>query len=194
MQLIGLKTKVLGQKIDFYKEIDSTQDEIWRLCERKIASGTLVIADKQTKGKGTHGRKWYTEDKKSIAFSFYIKTDCEISNVEGITIKIAETIIEIMKEKYNIRLDIKKPNDIIFNGKKIAGILTESKIIKEKVVCLVIGIGINTLQESFREEIDKKATSIKKEFGVEVNREEFIIEFCNRFEKYLIEKEIIFSE
>jgi len=69
--------------------------------------------------------------------------------------------------------------------------LTESKIVQEEVKCLVIGIGINTVQESFVEEIRNTATSIKKEFGIEIKKEEFIEEFCNRFEKVLIEREIL---
>ena len=183
MQLKNLKTNFLGRNSIYYKEIDSTQSEIWRLIEnRRAPSGTIVYADIQTKGKGTHGRIWHTDEKNNIAFSFFIKMNCNIRKLDGITLKIAEIIVDIFETQYRIKLDIKKPNDIVYKGKKIGGILTETKVIAENVKFLVIGIGINTMKEKFSDDIKDVATSIKKEFDVEVNVEEFIAEFCNRFE------------
>ena len=73
MELKGLQTKYLGRNILYYKTIDSTQSEIWRLIEsNNIKNGTIVIADIQTNGQGTHGRKWYTDQANNIAFSFAI--------------------------------------------------------------------------------------------------------------------------
>ena len=124
--------------------------------------------------------------KQNIAFSLYIKTDCNIKNVEGITIAIAEILVRIFKQKYNIQLDIKKPNDIMFNNKKLGGILTESKVNADKVKLLVIGIGINTEKANFTKDIENIATSIKKEFGINVDRMKIISSFCNEFEKLLV--------
>jgi len=120
MQLINLETNFLGRNFIFYDEIDSTQSEIWRLVENeKIQNGTLVMADIQTKGKGTHGRIWHTDEKNNIAFSFYIKTYCTPEKLDGITIEIANILVDIFKEKCNIELNIKEPNEIIYNNKKI---------------------------------------------------------------------------
>lgn len=187
MQLENLKTNYLGKEFIYYKEIDSTQDEIWRrIKNNNIKNGTIIMADIQTKGKGTHGRIWHTDETENIAFSLYIKTDCNIKNVEGITIAIAEILVRIFKQKYNIQLDIKKPNDIMFNNKKLGGILTESKINADKVKLLVIGIGINTEKANFTKDIENIATSIKKEFGINVDRMKIISSFCNEFEKLLV--------
>lgn len=191
MRLTGLKTKMLGKDTIYYKEIDSTQNEIWRLYEKGIHNGVLVMADTQTKGQGTHGRVWHTDEPNNIAFSFLVKTNCEIKKVKGLTIEIASIIVKIMKEKYGISLNIKEPNDIVYKGKKIGGILTQSKLSGNKVTCLVIGIGINTLQEKFPEDIKEIASSIKKEFQIEIDSREFIVEFCNRFEKELYKREVI---
>lgn len=189
MQLKNLKTKFLGRNSIYYKEIDSTQSEILRLIENKEAkNGTLVMADIQTNGKGTHGRIWHTDETNNIAFSFVINPDCNIKKLEGITIEIAEIIIEILKEKYSIKLEIKEPNDIVFRGKKIGGILTQTMMISEKVIYLIVGIGINTNKEKFTEDIKDIATSIKKEFSIEVDREKFITDFCNRFEDKILER------
>ena len=139
MQLTNLKSNFLGRKFKIYDEIDSTQNEIWRMIENEqIENGTLVMADIQNAGKGTHGRKWHTDEGNDIAFSFYLETNCKAKDIEGITIEIAKCIVEIFKEKYNILLDIKFPNDIVYKGKKIGGILTESKISVDKCKFLVI--------------------------------------------------------
>lgn len=186
MQLKDLKTNFLGRNNIYYKQIDSTQSEIWRIIENKSApSGTLVYADIQTEGKGTHGRIWHTDEIGNIAFSFFIEMDCNIKKLEGLTLEIARIIVDILKEQYDLHLEIKTPNDIVFYGKKIGGILTETKVAKENVKYLVIGIGINTCKEKFSEDIKSIATSIKKEFNIDINREEFITEFCNRFENYM---------
>ena len=189
MQLKKLKTNFLGRNIIYYKEIDSTQCEIWRLIKnRNILNGTLVISEIQTKGKGTHGRIWHTDEKGDIAFSFFVQMDCNITKLEGITIEIAKIINEIIEEQYNIKLEIKEPNDIVYKNKKIGGILTETKVVSENVKYLVIGIGINTKKQHFSKDIENIATSIKKEFNIDINTEEFISEFCNRFEKQLYER------
>ena len=166
MKLKNLKTKILANNVIHYKTIDSTQSEIWRLISENSPSGTLVYADVQTSGKGTHGRRWHTDQENNIAFSFFIQLDCNISKLTGITTKIAEIILETFKEKYNIRLQIKAPNDIMYNNKKLGGILTETKIIGENVKYLVIGIGINTSQQEFAQDLQNIATSIKKEFNI----------------------------
>lgn len=184
MQWINVTTDILGRNVIFYEEIDSTQNEIWRLLEKgELPNGTLIMADKQTKGKGTHGRIWHTDEENNIAFSFYLKTDCPIQKLEGITIEIAKILVEMIKEMYHITLTIKAPNDITYQNKKIGGILTESKIQSETVKYLVVGIGMNTSQMNFPEEIKNIATSIKKEFGIEVDRTKVIANFCQQFEE-----------
>ena len=111
------------------------------------------MADIQTNGKGTHGRIWHTDEEKNIAFSYYIETNCKSENLEGITIEIAQILVKIFKEFYGIKLDIKKPNDIMIKDKKVGGILTESKVSSEIVKFLVIGIGINTEKMNFTDDI-----------------------------------------
>lgn len=189
MQLENLQTKFLGRNTIYYKEIDSTQKEIWRLIDNEsITNGTLIFADIQNKGIGTHERVWHTDEKGNIAFSFFIQADCDIQSLDGITKEIANIIVDILKRKYNITLSVKEPNDIVYNNKKIGGILTQTRVICEKAKYLVIGIGINTIKENFTNDIKTKATSIKKEFNIDVNVREFIAEFCNIFENVILER------
>ena len=177
-----LNTKYLGKEILEFKEIDSTQKEIWRRIENGNASnGCLVIAEKQTAGIGTHGREWYTESG-NITFSFSIFPNCNIKKLENLTYKIAEIFKEVFKDLYDISLDIKLPNDLMLNGKKIGGILTETKLQGENVKALVIGVGINTTVSSFPEELEEKATSIKRELDIEVANFWLIFRFLEQFE------------
>lgn len=184
-----LNTKWLGKETIHYKEIDSTQKEIWRRIENKnIDNGTLILADIQTDGIGTHGRKWYTSQKENIAFSFVIYPNIQIQKIENLTVEIAETLLEVFQKIYSIQLAIKNPNDIIINNKKVGGILAETKLRGEQIECLVIGIGINTNQQKFTKEIENIATSIKNEFHIKVDNLEVITEFCNLFEQNMIKR------
>ncbi|MCI8759791.1 MAG: biotin--[acetyl-CoA-carboxylase] ligase [Clostridia bacterium] len=131
---------------------------------------------------GTHGRKWYTDENNNIAFSLFLQANCQISQLENLTLMIAETIVEVFENLYDISLTIKFPNDLVYQGKKLGGILTQTKLQGELVKYIVIGIGMNTNQENFEEEIRKIATSIKKEFKIEINNQKVITKFCNLFE------------
>ena len=184
MKLRNLKTNFLGRDFYFYEEIDSTQNEIFRRIKKgQIINGSVIMADIQTAGKGTHGKIWHTDEKGNIAFSFYIQTNCEIERFDGLTIDIAKILVDMFREKYKINIQIKEPNDLMINNKKIGGILTQGKINGKYIRYLVIGIGININKKYFTNDIKDIATSIKNEFKVDIDREEVIAEFCNIFEK-----------
>ena len=170
----------------FYHRIDSTQLEIWRrIKENKIENKSVIIADIQTNGKGTHGRKWYTDEGNNIAFSFFRQIDCEIDKLEGLTTEMAQIILDIFKELYQIELQIKLPNDIFYNGKKVGGILSETKVSGKIVKYIVIGIGINVNNSSFPEEISATASSLRLlSGGKKYRRAEIIEKIMEYFEKY----------
>lgn len=175
------KTKYLGKNIIFYDEIDSTQQEAKRRLD-EIPNGTIIIAEKQTSGKGTKGRTWYT-NKGNIAMTIILKPRCKAENITDITINIAEIMKNMISNLYECELEIKKPNDILLNNKKICGILTETKILGDSVESILIGIGLNINEMKFEKELEKIATSLKKELNIETNREEIIIRFIENFEE-----------
>ena len=189
MKLKNLTTNFLGKNSFYYETIDSTQKEIWRRVEQNnVKDGTVIFSDLQTLGIGTHGRKWYTDEKNNIAFSLFLDMNCSIESLNGLTMEIAEVVKDIFKTKYNIEVQIKQPNDIYCCGKKIGGILTETKIFSGKVKYLVIGIGINTNKNSFCKKIEEIATSIYKEFEIHIDTKQFIVEFCNEFENRIVKR------
>ncbi len=187
MELPNLKTVNLARDFSHYQNLDSTQAEIFRRIESSnIKNGSLVLADLQTLGVGTHGRKWLIEETGNITFSFYYEVNCNAEKLEGLTTDIAKIIVDIFKKLYNIELNIKLPNDIVYNGKKIGGILTQSKSYENTIKYLVIGIGIDTNGTKFNDEIKEIASSIKNEFNIDVDNLKVISEFCNIFEEKLL--------
>lgn len=183
-----LNTSFLCRNIIYYEEIDSTQDEAKRLVKsQNVINGTYIVTDKQTKGKGTKDRKWYDKGYENICGTFVLTPNCHISKLETLTIKIAECLIKAIKNLYDIQLQIKHPNDIMCNSKKMAGILTESITNKELVKYVFVGIGINVNQTIFQSEIENIATSLKKEYNKDFDREKIISEFFNIFEKVYID-------
>lgn len=124
----------------------------------------------------------------NITFSLFVETNCQAKNMEGLTLEIAKIFLEIFEKNYNIRLDIKIPNDIIYNNKKVGGILTQSKSCNDIIKYLVIGVGINTNSQNFNIEIENIATSIKNEFNIEIDNFKIVTEFCNLFEEKIAKR------
>lgn len=178
--------KSLGKDIIYYKELESTQILAKDLIrDNKIKNNTLIITDNQTKGIGTKGRKWFSNEENNIAMSIVIFPKCNIEDIKDITIKIANCIVNAIDELYKIELKIKYPNDLLLNNKKICGILTESSSINNIVNHIVIGIGFNVNEIHFNDETISIATSLKKEFNKDFNREEIIIKIIENMEKDL---------
>lgn len=189
IKLENLNTKYIGKTLFHYNEIDSTQKEVWRRINNgDIENGTVITASIQTDGIGTHGRTWYTVEKDNIAFSLVVFFNNSIDKLDNFTLEIAEIIVDIFEKKYQIKLDIKLPNDLMIRNKKVGGILTETRLHGNIVKELVIGVGINTNQNKFPNEITDIATSIKNEFNIKVDNKYIISEFCNIFEEKIMKK------
>ena len=111
-----------------------------------------------------------------------LQPKCKITDLKNLTIEIANCMQKTIYDLFEIRLDIKEPNDLILNGKKISGILTEINTIGEKINYLLISIGFNVNEEDFLDELKDIATSLKKEFDKEFSREDIILSFIRNLE------------
>lgn len=186
-----LKTQIIAKEIFFFDRLESTQIKARELAEEKVANGSIVITDNQTNGIGTHDRKWYSMEGRNITFTLIIYPTCDIKDLDGITIDIAKCMTQAIYEECGHNMEIKYPNDIICNGKKLGGILTQIVTSGKKIRYLLIGIGINVNEKEFPSELRSIATSLAKEFGKEFSREEIVSNFCSKFENYCISKNII---
>ncbi len=170
-------------KIEKFKQIKSTHTY---LKENNIrytyTEGTVILAEEQTEGIGTKGRSWHTGSNKNIAMSILYRPQKEVKKLEGLTIEIAKRIQKVMKEKYNIKLNIKEPNDLMLNKKKICGILTESNTIGNKINYVIISIGFNVNEDNFPNEIKDIATSLYKETGEKFNKQKITEDFIQILE------------
>lgn len=177
-------TGYLGQNILYYPTIDSTQLEAQRKVMQGVPNGSILLAGQQTQGKGTKGRKWYTGSE-NIAMTIILYPDCKIDRLQGFTYKIAKVMQETIYQLYSIHLTIKEPNDLLLNGYKIGGILTQSKSAGEKVQQLLIGIGFNVNETEFPVELHTVATSLKREYQKNFEVEEIIKVFLEKLEQEL---------
>jgi BirA family biotin operon repressor/biotin-[acetyl-CoA-carboxylase] ligase len=147
--------------------------------------GTVVFAERQFHGKGRLDRKWYSTKDQNLTFSILLKKKLSEKNINIINLGAAVAVAVSLENLFQLRVNLKWPNDVLVNGSKIAGILIESSMQGTKVDKLVIGIGLNVNQTSFQGNFSIPPTSIKYETGIEVNRERLLGEILNRFEEIL---------
>ncbi|MEE3138937.1 MAG: biotin--[acetyl-CoA-carboxylase] ligase [Candidatus Neomarinimicrobiota bacterium] len=165
-----LDTKVIAPKIFYKEELASTNEKALNLNNNSYG---IVICDKQTYGRGRHGRKWISTPYKDLAFTIIIPKNYIMDGQSLVNIACRSIVITL--EKLKIFARIKHPNDIYIDNKKISGILCE-QIVKDKVITQVLGIGIN-VNSNFQdlEPIqDKLYTSLLLELGKKVSREKLL--------------------
>ncbi len=175
--------KKIGKQIEYYEEIGSTHTYAKEIAIDKQNDGKLILAEIQTLGIGTKGRSWYTGRGKNLAVTIILHPKCKINQLEGLTIEIANKIKESIENLYGYELNIKEPNDLMLNNKKICGILTEINTIGENINYLIISFGFNVNEECFSEETKNIATSLKREYKKEFSREDILIEILRNIEK-----------
>lgn len=163
-------------KLHYFAELQSTSDYAKQLVQNGADSGTLVIAEHQTSGRGRGGNQWQSPAGDGLLFTLVIDPDIDplywsrFSIVAGVA--IAKAIESLSKN--DVKVQLKWPNDVYINNKKCAGILTE--IVSDKVL---IGIGINVSTTDFPEQIAHKATSLSRE-GITLDRELFLAEIVKQ--------------
>lgn len=179
---IGDATRWAGQEIACFTETDSTNVRARKLGENGAAHGTLVVAEQQTAGRGRRGRGWESPAGSSIYMSLLLRPEFLPNKAPMLTIVMAYSVATALREQTGLDFRIKWPNDIVLNGKKVVGILTEMSTEIEYINHVVIGVGINVNTEAFPEEICATATSIRRESGKTWRRAELIAAILRQFE------------
>lgn len=159
----NLNTGFIGRHVQYFNVIDSTNNYAKKIAEEGCAEGTIVVADRQTSGKGRLGKLWDSADKKGIWMSIVLRPSVAPGEVQIITLGASVAVVNAIYETTGIKAGIKWPNDIILDDKKVCGILTEMNSEIERINYLVTGIGVNVNQENndFPDEIRCIATSLK---------------------------------
>ena len=172
-----------GSEIYYYEETGSTNIDAKRLGEEGAAHGTIVVADKQNAGRGRRGRVWQSPAGKDIYFTILLRPSFEPDKASGLTLVMALSVAQAVERKCSLKAGIKWPNDVVLNGKKICGILTEMNMETDYIQHVVIGVGINVNLDEMPEEISQTATSILWESGEKTARAELLQEVLARFEE-----------
>ncbi len=177
--------QLIGGNIQHFEEIDSTNKFAKKIANEGCAHGTVVVADRQTMGRGRIGREWQSDTSDGLWFTIVLRPDLEPENIQVITLAASVAVVEAIKETEGIVCGIKWPNDIILDGKKLGGILTELSAEPGHVNYIVVGIGINANQDSeiFDYEIRQKAISLKMHKGETISRSNLLASILVNFEK-----------
>lgn len=181
-----LETAWAGRTCLCFDKLHSTNDYAKELMKTQSAHGTLIMADTQTAGKGRRGRQWESPAGSSISMSLCLEPEIRPEHAAGLTLVMALAAAEGIRECTGCEPMIKWPNDIVLNGKKICGILTEMCLQGESY-SVVIGLGINVNIPEFPAELKETATSLMLETGKEFPREALIAAILKHFE-YFYEK------
>lgn len=180
-----MHTEWVAKEVLYFDTIDSTNTKAQELAEKGYPSGTLVVADKQESGKGRRGRSWVSPSGTGIFMTLMIKPDINPNNASMLTLVAALAVAKAITSVTGEEALIKWPNDIVVNGKKVCGILTEMNAQFDYINHIVVGIGINVHNESFPEEISQMASSLLIEAGGKrFHRAQIIAETMSYFEQY----------
>lgn len=180
-----MHTEWVAKEVLYFDTIDSTNTKAQELAEKGYPSGTLVVADKQESGKGRRGRSWVSPSGTGIFMTLMIKPDINPNNASMLTLVAALAVAKAITSVTGEEALIKWPNDIVINGKKVCGILTEMNAQFDYINHIVVGIGINVHNESFPEEISQMASSLMIEAGGKrFHRAQIIAETMSYFEQY----------
>jgi len=168
----GLQTRVLGREIKYYKDVQSTNNEAKELAAKGAAEGMIVVSEAQNSGRGRLLRGWYSPENQGIWFSVILRPAFLPQEAPKCTLMAAVAIVKAVKKISGLDVGIKWPNDILYEGKKLVGILTEMSAEMDGINYIVIGMGINVniQQTEFPEEVAGIATSLSILKGEKLSR------------------------
>jgi BirA family biotin operon repressor/biotin-[acetyl-CoA-carboxylase] ligase len=188
----NLKTKIIGKRVYYFNEIDSTQNFAQQIALDKKEDGTIIIAEKQTDGRGRLDRKW-TSPEGGIWFSLIIHPKFNVASSTLVPIAAAVALAKSIKSILDVETSVKWPNDITLNGKKVAGMLVDASFQANNIDYLILGVGINF--DIDVKKLEKKLSKSPNFYGIESLRGKhdktppklLLSEFLLQFEKILLQ-------
>ncbi len=181
---IKLDTEYVGRNFIYCDEVESTNSMLLGGKDTN-QNGTVLLAEYQSKGRGRKEREWISSSGQNLTFSILLKGEFKDQKINLINLSAAIAVAQSIENLYQLNVDLKWPNDVLVQKKKIAGILLESVSKANKISKLVVGIGINVNQPNFPGQFDIPPTSVRKEFHSLVSREKLLSDVLNNFETLL---------
>ena len=185
----GLNCQLVGQSVISLPEIDSTNARARQLAEEGALEGTVIVADRQSAGRGRLGRRWESPSGVNLYCSILLRPKIPVQQAPQLTFLSAVAVAETLNKVCHLSAKVKWPNDILVNGAKIAGLLNEMNAETEQIHFVILGIGINLnmIEEQFPEELKYPVTSAFLETGKSVNRLIFLKELLQCLDRYYSE-------
>ena len=177
-----LHTKWAGRNLEYHDSLGSTNVRAKLLAEEGAPEGTLVVADAQTSGRGRRGRSWTSPAGKNLYFTLLLRPDFIPDKAPMLTLVMALAVQKAIEETCGCKAGIKWPNDIVLNGKKITGILTEMSVQSDYIDNVVIGVGVNVKAQEFTPELSDKAASLEAELKKSISRALLLEKIMEHFE------------
>lgn len=182
-----LKTNVLGRKIRYFHSLPTTQAVAHQWAKEDAPEGALVVAEEQTAGKGRLGHQWISPVGEGIWMSLILRPVISIREASHFTLLTSLAVHQALQPYSHMPIQIKWPNDLLIDGKKVCGILTELKGEQDRVDYLVIGIGVNVNQsmtDNWIAELNKPATSLSAVWGKSIHRASLLVMILKELEQY----------
>jgi len=182
-----LNTHDVGQALHWYEEVGSTNDVAKELADEGALHGEVVIAERQSAGRGRRGRSWSSPPRKNLYLSVVLRPDLPPARAPEVTLLAAVAVCQAVRRAGVASAAIKWPNDVLASGRKLAGVLTEMAAEVERVQWLVVGIGVNVnaAADDFPDELRELATSLLIERGDPVPRALFAAALLTALEEWL---------
>ena len=174
MRKLKLKTKYIGNRIYHFDEVNSTNEKANELAAN-VEEGTVIIAEKQKKGRGRFSREWFSPEG-GVYVSVILKPKISPIDASKMTLIAGIAVAKVIR-KLGLDAKLKWPNDVLIYRKKVGGILTSINIKEDKIDYIIVGIGINAnidISSTFPKELQKNVTSLKEELKKEVSTEKII--------------------
>lgn len=171
------KIKVIGRDIRVFKETTSTNDVVEKLARDGVKEGMVVFAEAQTRGRGRLRRSWASPSRRGLWFSILLRPNLRPQEATRLTIASATALRRAIASHTTLKPEIKWPNDILINGRKVVGILIELSAELDQINHVVVGIGVdvNVGAGDFPAEVRKVATSLKAEQGKAISRPDLAV-------------------
>lgn len=179
-----MKTRWAGRPVHFYKELDSTNLQAVRDAENGCGQGTLVAADMQTAGRGRRGRTWSSPAGVNAYFTLILRPEYAPDCTSMVTLVMALAVAEGIRASCGAAACIKWPNDIVVDGRKVCGILTEMSLEQGVIRHVVVGVGINVGLQNFSPEVAETALSLEQACGKRISRAVLVADVMKAFEDY----------
>ena len=171
--LQDLHTAIVGRRLLHYPSLPSTMDLARKLAGEGMEEGTVVLCDEQTQGRGRQGRTWFASPSSGILMSVIFRPALE--RLPHINMLASLAVVLTIEREAGVKSAVKWPNDVLIQGKKVAGILVENIFHGQALAASVVGVGLNlSLDAAAHPEIASTATSLSAEAGRSFTRDEVL--------------------